>query len=331
MTVFAEYFSEYMGTIGGFEKFHNEVINMPRDQFSDTGLNKIRILAGYLLLTEGKLDPSGVNYKATMDCIAEQLREGNYPLYRDNNLEERYFSYTDIDSHYATMGRMFRHLMSMGAFFGFVKSIGRQQKVFIYDKCREYYLADNEILMPIARNNLMILNAKNNDFIKSLHGISISEDTDYRPTYAILRYMQQIDRPVTKFEISVLLGRIDSIKTESNILDRALKIGRVLPKDEETQIPYFFSNMNWKYPDGKHFSYAASQEPHFKFNNYILFLESFELIEYDNTLDLITALYKEEVDAIFIDSEFESLYGKLEEYSDISKKAKVIKTLHMNY
>ncbi|MBQ3142408.1 MAG: LCP family protein [Bacilli bacterium] len=56
-------------------------------------------------------------------------------------------------------------------------------------------------------------------------------------------------------------------------------------------------------------------------------LEDFnQLIEYDNTLDLITALYKEEVDAIFIDSEFESLYGKLEEYSDISKKAKVIKT-----
>ena len=86
MTVFEEYFSKYMGRREGFDTFHNEVINMPRDQFSDTGLDKIRTLAGYLLLTEGKLDTSGVNYKTTLECIATQLKEENYPLYRDIEL-----------------------------------------------------------------------------------------------------------------------------------------------------------------------------------------------------------------------------------------------------
>ena len=282
MTVFEEYFSEYMGSRDGFDTFHNEVINMPRDQFSDTGLDKIRMLAGYLLLTEGKLDASGVNYKTTLECIATQLREGNYPLYRDTDLEERYFSYTNISAHYESVGRMFRHLMSLCAFFGFVKSISKQQKIYNYDKCKEYYLSDDEILIPVARNNLMLLNAKDNDFIKSLRGINVDDTTDYRPTYAILRYMHQINRPSTKFELSVLLGRIDSLKTEADIIERALKIGAILPRNEQTQIPYFFFNMNWKDANNNHFSYARSQEPYFKFNSYILFLEAFELIAYDN-------------------------------------------------
>ena len=282
MTVFEEYFSKYMGRREGFDTFHNEVINMPRDQFSDTGLDKIRTLAGYLLLTEGKLDTSGVNYKTTLECIATQLKEENYPLYRDIELENKYFTYTDINAHYEVIGRMFRHLMSLCAFFGFVKSIAKQRKIYNYDKCKEYYLSDNDILMPVARNNLMMLNAKDNDFIKSLHGITIDDDTDYRPTYAILRYMHQINRPVTKFELSILLGRIDSLKTEKSIIERAIKIGSILPRDEQTQIPYFFSNMKWKDSNDNLFSYAASQEPHFKFNSFLLFLEAFELIVYDN-------------------------------------------------
>lgn len=281
MNVFEEYFSKYMGSLDGFNTFHNEVINMPRDQFSNTGLDKIRILAGYLLLTEGKLQPFGVNYKTTLECISVQLKEGNYPVYRDFELEERYFTYTDLSVHYESVGRMFRHLMALCAFFGFVKSVSKQQKIYNYDKCKEYYLSDDTILMPVARNNLMILNAKDNDFIQALHGIDIDDKTDYRPTYAILRYMHQINRPTTKFELSVLLGRIDSLKTESAIIERALKVGSVLPSNEQTQIPYFFSNMNWK--DGNNlFSYAASQEPHFKFNSYLLLLESFKLIVYDN-------------------------------------------------
>lgn len=73
MTLFEQYYQPYMGTQAGFDKFHNQVINMPRDQFSDAGLNKVRTLAGYLLLTEGRLSKTGVNYKWIMDGIHQRL------------------------------------------------------------------------------------------------------------------------------------------------------------------------------------------------------------------------------------------------------------------
>lgn len=68
--------------------------------------------------------------------------------------------------------------------------------------------------------------------------------------------------------------------------------------------------------------------------NYVLPMEFIEknklddyntITKYSSTLDLLTALYNEEVDAIFINSEYESLYSKLEEYKDIKSKAILIK------
>ena len=40
---------------------------MPRDQFSDAGLTKVRVLAGYLLLTEGKISHEGESYKSSIN------------------------------------------------------------------------------------------------------------------------------------------------------------------------------------------------------------------------------------------------------------------------
>lgn len=285
MSEFERYYSEYMNTREGFDKFHNEVINMPRDSFSNVGFDKLRILAGYLLLTEGKFDATGVNYRDVMESISEELTAGNYPPYRSENLESRYF----IDANYETQGRMFRHLMGLCAFFGLIASLTRRNKIIKYDKCREYYKTkDYDILMSVARNNFVTLNVSENDYIKSLSGISITADTDYRPSYAILKYMREISRPVTVFEISVLLGRIDKVKTENDILNRALTLGRFFDKSQQEQICYFFSNMNWKNGDGSLFTYAASQEPHFKFNSYVLFLEAFKLIEREPISDTYT-------------------------------------------
>ncbi len=124
-------------------------------------------------------------------------------------------------------------------FFGFINSLTKQRKIIDYGKCREYYYSDDKVLMPVARNNVMMLNAKDNDFINSLKGITIDKDTEYRPAYGILRYIHDIKRPATKFEISVLLGRIDTVKKEADILKRALEIGAILPKTQDEQIPYF--------------------------------------------------------------------------------------------
>ncbi len=251
---------------------------MPRDHFDGTGLPKVRMWAGYLLLTENRLPAGGVNYKTAMDCIARQLAAGRAPKYRDAAEEHRYFVYGDLDAHYEAEGRMFRHLMGMCAFFGFVSSRSKQKKVFNYDKCREYYLADDAVLTPVARNNLVMLNVRDNDFIRSLSGVCVDEKTDYRPTYAILHYAADIGRPVTKFELAVLLGRIDALKTEAEILARALAVGNELPQTQREQVPFFFAQMGWQTADGVQFAYAASQEPDFKFNTYLLLMQDLGLL-----------------------------------------------------
>lgn len=286
--IIQKYYSEYMNTLSGFNTFHNEVINMPRDQFSDTGLQKVKTLAGYLLLTEGKLDPLGVNYKDTLLAIHNELALGYYPAIRDDALESRYFNFEDIDSQYAVEGRMFRHLMGLCAFFGFVNSITKQKKIFNYDKCREYYFTNEVLLIPVARNNLILLNAKTNDYINALDGIAITEDTDYQPALAILHYIKDIRRPVTKFEISVLLGRIDKLKNQKQILERALDIGIHLPRTISAQQTEFFKAMSWQNSSGTLFEYAASQQPYFKFNSFILLMEAFELIKINPINELIT-------------------------------------------
>lgn len=319
MTYFEQYFQDYMNDLEKFKKFHNEVINMPRDEFSNTGLRKMRTLAGYLLLTEGKTDPTGVTYKDTMECIKNELESGNYPAIRDTDLENRYFTFIDIDAQYEKQGRMFRHLMSLCAFFGFVESISKNKKVFIYDKCREYCLSDNTLLMPVARNNIMMLNANSNDFIKSLKGIKIDDNTDYRPTYAILRYIKEIDRPTTKFELSVLLGRIDNVKKENDIIKRALVFGSIFPQTQDQQIPFFFSNMGWINDNGTLFEYARSQEPYFKFNSYLLLLEAFELIKFDNVsktytlTDYANSILEDDVSYLIAD--LEALIAMIDDYS----------------
>ena len=47
--IIAEQYNSYVGTKEKFEKFHNEVINMPRDSFSFQKLKQIRSIAAYLL------------------------------------------------------------------------------------------------------------------------------------------------------------------------------------------------------------------------------------------------------------------------------------------
>ncbi|MEI3325025.1 MAG: hypothetical protein V8R64_00760 [Thomasclavelia sp.] len=325
MNVISKYFNEYKNNLSGFKQFHNEVINMPRDQFSDTGLNKVRIIAGYLLLTENVTAYEGNSYKEIMDIIHIEILNHNYPKHRDLAIEKRYFQYESIDIHYETEGRMFRHLMGMASFFGFISSKSKNKKIINYDKCKEYYLSDDKVLIPIARNNIIMMNARDNDYLKSLKGISIDPDTDYRPAFSILKYMQLIERPVTKFELSILLGRIDRIKNQQNILYRALEIGRILPKTSTEQQFYFFANMGWKHSDGKFYMYANSQNPDFKFNNFLILLEEFELIQkYNSSERYILTDYALSI----ISDDISYLIADLERLIEIVEKSSVDKELN---
>ena len=286
MNVFEKYYIKYMNTLEGFNSFHNEVINIPRDDFSSAGLSKLKVLAGYLLITEGSLDSEGNNYKEIMNAISVNLHsnEIQYDIERDEELEKSYFTYSDLDSHYEVQGRMIRHLMELCELFNLIESISRRKKIVNYTRCKQYFLSDAITLIPIARNDILALNINNNPLIKNLQGIEIDVNANYRPAFGILSYMKHIDRPVTKFELSILLGRVDETKTEDPIISRALELGRTFPVTQNEQIVYFFNNMGWKEND-RLYVYANSQEPHFKFNVFIIFLEKFELIKQSHIPD----------------------------------------------
>ena len=291
MSKISEYYREYLSTINGFEKFHNEVINMPRDEFSSATFKKIRSLASYLLLAKNVFNTrEGHNYKEILGLIIHELRNQNYPLEQNRNfeLEQRYFKQDcNLDSLYKSEGRMFRHLMGILAFFGIIKSYSRQKKVIKFDTCKEISLSDDNLLISILRNNWLSDNINSNDYIQNLKGINIGIQADYRPAFAILKYIKNINRPATLFELSILLGRVDKLQKENEIIERALDVAEELPIEQEDQINYIFENMNWKKMDGTYFQYAASQEPYFKFKAFILYMQNFELLVYNSTTNLI--------------------------------------------
>ena len=285
MNIIKKYYCDYQFR-DGFDRFHNEVINMPRDSFLDSDIKKVRILASYLLLIAKDIQDSGNSYKDFMRMIKEKLDDGIIPELRDVDIENRYFNYQDLNHHYGDEGegRMFRHLMGLCSFFGLITSKSRRNKVIVEEKCQEYVWSDEVSLLPIARNNLISLNANSNDYIKSLNQITIDEYTDYKPAYAIIKYIYQIERPVSEFELSVLLGRIDYLKTEKEILDRAMSVGKDLPTDISKQQEYFFLKMGWvNESTGNIYVYRSSQQPNFKFKRFILYMQSYGLINISNS------------------------------------------------
>ncbi len=78
------------------------------------------------------------------------------------------------------------------------------------------------------------------------------------------------------------------MQEESEILERALEIGKQFPKSQRMQLTQFFDNMNWIDKSGKQYVYANSQAPYFKFKSYLLLMEAFNLISInkDDTCEL---------------------------------------------
>lgn len=279
------FYKDYLSTRENFERFHNQVINMPRDAFSNAKHSKLKALASYLLMIEDTYDCNeGHNYKEILALIIDKLASGFEPIFRDNELEQRYFTKdVDIDTFYEQNGRLIRHLMGIMAFFGAIKSKSRQKKIIKFDTCREIALADDKLLTSILRNNWLDDNIKTNDYINSLKGIEISDNANYRPTYSILKYIEKIQRPATFFELSALLGRVDDVQNEDEILKRALDIASELPQRQDEQEAYFFTQMDWRSEDGHRFEYASSQQSYFKFRSFILYMADFGLLELNET------------------------------------------------
>lgn len=282
-------FADYLGTNNNYEKFkifHNQVINMPRDNFSYINPGAIQSLCAYFLLIENEYDNvNGMTYPQIRDLIKSKIANNIFPQkYRNERLEKKFFQINDPEGDIA---RLWRHPAEMAFFLGILKSHKNNKKIIDYKLCKNLY--NNECLfMDIMQNYWFYLNINNNEDISSKEGIRLNDNADYRITYGILTYLKSIDRAATKFELSILLGRIDNLQTEKEILDRALIVGKELPTEQNDQIFYFFKKMQWVNNDNTIIKYKSSQQPYFKFNTYFLYLQAFKLININEIDQKIT-------------------------------------------
>ena len=320
MSIIKEYYNDYLESKSNFDTFHNEVMNMPRDEFGSAGLKKIQMLANYLLLIEDEIKDEAKNYKQILGLLIDKIAIGIYPTVRNEGFESRYLTLgsNTLAQHYELGGRMFRHLMGICAFFDLIYSEGRQKKIINFDTCRILAKSDDEILIPIFRNILMNININSNDYIKNLNGITISSTANYKPASAILKYLKKINRPATLFEVSVLLGRVDQLQTEKEILERAYKIEKILPKTYSKQKEMIFKSLEWI--NEEHiYDYISSQEPDFKFKSFILYMKDLKLIDLnvDNTLTLTEVSQKFVEESIIPDEllDLEDLINKIQDNS----------------
>jgi len=323
--VVGEQFEEFNNSKENFNIFHNQIINMPRDEFSSAGMKKLRSLCAYLLLIEFRVDiKEGNNYKEILQLIIDQRPFDEISLeLRTEEYEHRYFrSDIEIDKLYDEQGRMFRHLMGICSFFGIITSKSKQKKIVDFNVCKEYVLSDYETLIPVLRNHLLNININDNDYINNLTGINIDKKiANYKPAYAILKYISMLKRDPTIFEVSILLGRIDNNNQDFNsIFNRALKIGLQLPDNQEEQILFVLGSLGWKDISGRIFQYANSQEPYFKFKSFILYMVAFGLIDYDRINSKIQlteyskSILKEEIPFELLD--LQELLSKIDDDSE---------------
>ena len=302
--VIKKYFQDYLNTSANFERFHNQIINMPRDSFSNNDFIKVRSICSYLKLIPIDDLTKPMNYVEILDKIRNQISLGFFPCekFRNKDFERRYLLSTLDDN----IRRMFRHNMALILLFGVIKNHkNRAKKVIDIDMLNSILLASDEILADMFRHIMLDFNINNNSFISNLQGIQVNPATaDYKPCINILRYCRDIERPATLFEISILLGRIDNIQTEKEIYHRAITVGKTLPDKQENQVKFFFGHMGWS-----NFSYAPSQQPYFKFYTFFIYLKLFGFIqinEHEQTIVLTDSskeLLQNEIPAELLDLE----------------------------
>jgi len=288
-------FEPYRRTRLSFDTFHNQVINMPRATFSEIPnlIKLLKSLASYILLIDEEILSKPMNCKMVYENIFHNYKMGIVPSKNRNlDFEETFLNINDTfdrvyDENVWKMGRRFRHYTELFSFFNIFKRTfkngkwHKQLSVFDVESLKELELTDERYLFDVFRNRILNLNIKDNSHIVICKGINLNDDANYRPARAILRYIHNMDREVTDFEIAVLLGRIDDVQKENEILIRANNIGRELPYSLNRQLTLFFDSMLWKTSGGVRYEYAQSQNPDFKFKTFLIMMETFGLIEYD--------------------------------------------------
>ena len=292
----------YRRTYLNFDRFHDQIINMPRATFSEIPqlVRLLKSLASYILLIDRNILNEPMNCKQVYENIFHNYKLGIIPAKNRNiDFENTFLNINDsfdnvYDENKWKMGRRFRHYTELFSFFNIFRRIQRNGKwhkqlcEWDIDSLEELELTPESDLFDVFRNRLLNLNVKENSHIVICKGINLTDEIDYRPARAIIRYINELDREATDFEIAILLGRIDEVQKENEILVRANTIGKQLPYDLATQRTTIFDSMLWKNNGGIRFEYKNSQEPDFKFKTFIIMMETFGLLTYDHQTHYIS-------------------------------------------
>ena len=275
-------YENYKGSMEGFNKFNNLALNMPRPSFSNVNINYLKSLAKVLC----GIDYDTSEHLSIIDLYCKihekYLKDGDLPDYLEP-LFDKNVSLSQAKVYYSSMsvGRFFRQYAEVMELWGLLKD-DKHGITIAYDVCDEFLELDSDesesirmkmIAMDIEDNSCFIRMANIKDKIKNNTIFS------YKPAVAILRYIEKVNRPVSKFELANLLAIITpDCKSEEELFDNAIKIGNMMPSNIKEHKNWFFDFMNWKNSDGIYFKYASSQNPDFKFNSFIAFMKEYNFI-----------------------------------------------------
>ncbi len=264
-----------------FEEYNKLVMNMPRHRFASMDIQFLKELASLLsninLSTYEKVTIKDIYYHIHMSLTVERPEEVS-----DYILELFDFSLIDEDSvklkYDTTIGRKFRHLTEIMNMWNMLN----EDKSINYEVCEEFSTLDINELSSI-RSKFIGMDIIDNNLFTTLKPIikKINDSTifSYKPAISIIKYMNEINRSVSGFELSNLLGIIFPNATSSDeIYDNAISIGRMMPTNISEHKNWFFDYMEWKDEDGSYFQYSSSQDAEFKFKSFLLFMKDLDLI-----------------------------------------------------
>ena len=277
-------YDNYKNTKAGFDTFNKLVINMPRHEFRIMNIKFVKSLA--MILANIKYDDSErltiieLYYLVHIFLINNPgAKEHIFPfVYQifdlDLNTKESILNYYNTNDGDA---RNFRHLVEIMRLWGLIDEDPEVSNKINYDVCNEFFaLKDDEI--EVLRTKMIGMDIVDNSFFIKLKNISskIRNNTifSYKPATAIIKYINEIGRPVSKFELANLLAIVTpDCNDPYKLYENALEIGKQMPSDISKHQEWFFDYMNWKDENNNYFVYRNSQAPHFKFNTFTLFLK----------------------------------------------------------
>ena len=310
-------YDDYKNTIEGFEEFNNLVLNIPRPSFSNVNIDYLKSLAK--VLYKINYDYSDNLGLVNLYCRIHEnyLIDGDLPDYLEQ-LFDRSLSLIQARKKYSDIGRYFRQYAEIMELWGLLKD-GENGVSVARDVCEEFLELKSSESESIRMKMIAMDIEDNSCFIRTSNikkKIRAGTIFSYKPAVSILRYMKIVDRPVSKFELSNLLAIITpQCKSEEELFDNAIKIGKMMPSNVNEHQKWFFDLMNWKNSDGTYFRYKTSQNPDFRFISFILYMKEYNFIT--QNADSSYVLTKESID--MLNDVIPPEIVELEKYIDIAE------------